>query len=137
MPIEVTAYIPNIAPGAYQAVCTDVQEKAAKDDPSNIFRVWEFTLGDGTGRTVRASSSLATTPKSKGGKWITALIGHTPRVGESVEPIGRPCTIIVAIKDTTGYEYVETVAPATGPAVVSPVRPLVEAPTTEDDPLPF
>ena len=110
MPIEVTAYVPNVKPGAYQAVCTGVTDKAAKDDPSNIFRVWEFTLADGTGRTVGASSSLATTPKSKGGKWLAALIGRAPQVGEVVEPIGQRCTIIVAIKDTTGYEYVETVA---------------------------
>lgn len=150
MPITVSAYVPNVAPGAYQAVCTNVEDKAARDDPSNVFRVWEFTLRDGSGRTVSASSSLATTPKSKGGKWLAALIGRVPEVGEVIDPIGKACTIVVAIKDTTGYEYVETVAapmqaPAQSPvrpnAVQDPTAPLTvseqEAEPSPNDPLPF
>lgn len=109
MPITGTAYIPNVKPGIYQAVVTNVAEKAAKDDPTNIFRVWDFTLLDG--RSVSGSSSMQTTPKSKGGKWLAAIFGHAIAVDETVEPVGMRCTIIVATKDTTGYEYVETVAP--------------------------
>jgi len=132
MPFQVTAYTPNVKPGAYQAVCTGVTEKAAKDDPSNIFRVWDFTLRDGTGRTISGSSSLATSPKSKGGKWLAALLGRAPAVGETVEPVGQACTIIVALKETTGYEYVETVAPPTEAPATSPVKPLTatETPAT-------
>jgi hypothetical protein len=115
MPFTVQSYIPSVKPGAYQAVCTDVEEKAARSDPSNIFRVWHFQLTDGSQRMIDGTSSLATSPKSKGGKWVAALIGHAPAVGEEVAPEGRPCTIIVAINDA-GYEYVETVAaPAVAP----------------------
>ena len=133
-PITVRAYVPTVQPGVYQAVCTDVQEKAAKDDPANIFRTWEFTLRDGSGRTVGASSSIQTTPKSKGGKWLAALLGRVPAVDETVDPVGKPCTIIVAIKDTTGYEYVETVAPSQEAAAASPVRPVYEG-MEQDEPV--
>jgi hypothetical protein len=129
MPITTTAYVPNVAPGVYQAVCTGVEDKAAKADPTNIFRVWDFTLADGTGRTVSGSSSVQTTPKSKGGKWLAALFGRPIEVGETLEPVGQRCTIIVALKETTGYEYVETVAPPQGaaPAARTPAAETVAA----------
>lgn len=114
MPFEVKGYIPSIPPGAYQAVCVSVEERSPKADPTNVFRVWEFQLTDGSLRTVDGSSSLSTSPKSKAGKWLAAL-GITPIEGQTVAPEGLPCTIIVAIKDTTGYEFVETVAPPAGP----------------------
>ena len=116
MPFEVKGYIPSIKPGAYQAVCTSVEERSPKADPTNIFRVWTFELADGSHRTVDGSSSLASSPKSKGGKWLRAILGREPIEGETVAPEGMPCTIIVAIKETTGYEYVETVAPPATPA---------------------
>lgn len=124
MPITVAAYTPSIAPGPYQATCTGLVEKAAKSDPTNMFRVWEFTLDDG--RTTSGSSSLSTSPKSKGGKWLAALIGRVPEAGEEVEPIGRRCTIIVELDDN-GYEKVTTVAPPESKGPKSPVKPLDEA----------
>jgi hypothetical protein len=114
-------------------VCTGVEEKAPKAEPDNLFRVWSFQLTDGSLRMVEGSSSLATSPKSKGGKWVAALLGRTPAIGEEVEVEGLPCTVIVAIKETTGYEYVETVAP---PAVAPSVTPTpVAAPGPPVDPL--
>ena len=106
MPITVAAYTPSIAPGPYQATCTGLTEKATKD--GNTFRVWEFTLDDG--RSTSGASSLSTSPKSKGGKWLTALIGRQAEAGETVEPVGRRCTIIIELDDN-GYERVTTVAP--------------------------
>lgn len=124
MPFDIEAYVPKVKPGAYQAVCTQCDKKPAKDG-SGDFRVWEFTLRDGTGRTVNASSSLSTTQKSKGGKWLAALLGHAPQVGETVEPVGKPCTIIVELNDD-GYERVAMVtAPGDAPAQ-SPVKPMYE-----------
>jgi hypothetical protein len=120
MPFTITSYIPSVKPGAYQAVCTGVEERAPKAEPDNLFRVWSFQLTDGSLRMVEGSSSLATSPKSKGGKWVAALLGRTPEVGETFDPVGLPCTVIVAIKETTGYEYVETVAP---PAVAQTAAP--------------
>ena len=121
MPFEVTAYVPSVQPGAYQAVCTAVEQKTAKDG-SGDFRVWEFTLRDGSGRTVTSSSSILTTPGSKGGKWLAALLGHVPAVGETVEPVGKPCTIIVELNDA-GYERVAMVTVPADAAPVSPVKP--------------
>jgi hypothetical protein len=110
VPIEVAAYTPNVAPGAYEAVCTDVAVREGKDGSS--FRRWEFTLTDGTGKSISAASSLSTSPKSKGGKWLAALLGRTPAAGESVEPIGQHCTIIVELNEN-GYETVTAVVAAT------------------------
>lgn len=124
MPITVTGYSPNVPPGPYQATCTDVRERAAKSDPTNMFRVWEFTLDDG--RTTSGSSSLSTSPRSKGGKWLAALLGRAPVEGETVEPIGLRATIIVELDDN-GYEKVTTVAPPESKGAVSPVRPLTKA----------
>jgi len=110
VPIEVAAYTPNVAPGAYEAVCTDVAVREGKDGSS--FRRWEFTLTDGTGKTISAASSLSTSPKSKGGKWLAALLGRQPAPGESVEPVGQHCTIIVELNEN-GYETVSGVIQAT------------------------
>lgn len=121
MPFEITAYTPTVKPGAYQAVVTSVETRAAKDG-SGDFRVWEFTLKDGTGRTVSASSSMSTSPKSKAGKWLAALLGAAPKVGQTVEPVGQPCTIIVELNDD-GYERVAMVTAPEGGSTVSPVKP--------------
>jgi len=138
MPFEVKGYIPSIKPGAYQAVCTQVEERSAKADPTNLFRVWSFQLTDGSLRTIEGTSSLASSPKSKGGKWLAALLGRTPAEGETVEPEGKLCTIIVAIKETTGYEYVETVTAPTASAVAPKiVQEQPDEVRTEVDALPF
>ena len=116
MPIEITAYVPNVKPGSYNAVCTGCTTRAAKDG-SGDFRVWEFTLADGTGRTIGASSSLQTSPKSKAGKWIAAMLGRPPQVGENVEVVGLACIIGVELNDD-GFERVTTVtAPLSSPVV--------------------
>jgi hypothetical protein len=134
MPFEVTAYVPNVTPGVYQAVCTGVEEKAPKNDPTNIFRVWKFTLADGSGRTVEGSTSIQTTPKSKGGKWLLALFGRAPQIGEVIEPVGQRCTIVVAIKDTTGYEYVETIAAPAADNKPQAAPPVIETVTADEAP---
>lgn len=130
MPITGTAYIPKVAPGIYQAVVTKCEEFAPPKDPTNVFRTWEFSLTDGTGRTVNGSSSLSTTGKSKGGKWIAALIGHTLAEGETVELVGLRCTVIVSIPDGKEYESVETVAPpdaSNKPSAHAPVAETIQA----------
>lgn len=118
MPITVAAYTPSIAPGPYQATCTGLAEKATKDGAT--FRVWEFTLDDG--RSTSGASSLSTSPKSKGGKWLTALLGRQAEAGETVEPVGRRCTIIIELDDN-GYERVTTVAPPESKSPAKITRP--------------
>lgn len=104
--IEITEYIPSIPPGTYRAAVTGMEVATSKVDGSS-FRRWEFTIEDG--RTIKASSSLQTTPNSKAGKWIAALLGGTlPKVGEKVTVIGRRCLISVVLNDQ-GYERVDAV----------------------------
>ena len=132
MPITGTAYKPTVAPGIHQTVVTSVIERSAKADPDNVFRVWEFTLTDGSGRTVSGSSSLSTSPKSKGGKWIAALIGHNLAEGETVELVGLRCTVIVSIPDGKEYESVETVAPPSPDNAPKAHAPVIETVTAAE-----
>ncbi len=111
MPFQMVGYIPSVKPGVYQAVLLDVEEKAAKKDPTNIFRVWHFQLTDGSLRMVDGSSSLYTSEKSKGGKWLRALLGAVPAEGQMAEPEGKLATIQVDLDDN-GYERVVDVMPA-------------------------
>ncbi len=121
MPFTVSAYIPSIKPATYEAVCIDIEEKTARKDPTNKFLVWHFQLTDGSLRTVDASSSLNTSPKSKGGKWLAALMGREPAVGETVDPSGRACLIEVALDDN-GYEKaINVMAPIARSSVDSTV----------------
>jgi hypothetical protein len=139
-PITITRYVPSVAAGSYPARVTGCETRAAKDG-SGEFRVWEFTLDDGTGRTVGATSSMQTSPKSKAGRWIAAMLGRTPDVEEDVEVIGLPVTIGVILNDD-GFERVDQVL---GRVAATPRRPTtpVEAPSaleTEEvaaEPLPF
>lgn len=148
MSIEITAYIPSVQPGSYNAVCTSCTTRAAKDG-SGDFRVWEFTLADGSGRTIGASSSLQTSPKSKAGKWIAAMLGRPPQIGENVEVVGLPCIIGVEL-NPDGFERVTTVLAAQGgapahrqPAAASvaaseaPAKPAKGKPEADPDELPF
>ena len=144
MTFEVTEHIPEVPAGLHPAVITDIQTKVSKQDQSE-FRVWTFTLADGSGRTITGASSMQSTPKSKAGKWVAAIIGRTPAVGEKIELIGRHCTLSVIINDD-GYEKVEAVlAPMTQPASRKPAAEAILTPTTtpagdggtEDDVLPF
>ena len=135
MPIAIAGYVASISPGAYQAVCTDVETRTSKADGSE-FRVWTFSLTDGSGRTVSASSSLLTSPNSKGGKWIAALIGRIPTEGESVEPVGRACTILVEL-NADGYERVTAVTAPSEPAAKSPVKPVDDGQVDPTSELPF
>jgi hypothetical protein len=104
--IEITAYIPTIPPGTYRAAVTGLELATSKTDGSH-FRRWEFTIEDG--RTIKATSSLQTTPNSKAGKWIAALMGGTlPQIGDKVTVIGRRCLISVGLNDQ-GFERVDAV----------------------------
>ena len=143
MTFEVTEHIPEVPAGTYPAVITDIQVKASKADGSE-FRVWTFTLADGSGRTITGASSMQSTPKSKAGKWVAAIIGRVPTVGEKIELVGRHCVISVEINDD-GYEKVTGVmAPITAPPAPRPALDTASPVTTpagdggiEDDTLPF
>lgn len=143
-PIHITRYTPNVEPGTYPAVVTACGTRTAKDGGGE-FRTWEFTLADGSGRTVSATSSMQTSPKSKAGKWIAALLGRTPDVDEDIEVIGLPCLVNVYLNDD-GFERVDTVLgrKADAPRRPTKAQDAPQAPVAvevEDDatadPLPF
>jgi len=130
----------DIPPGTYPAKLSAVSTKqsAAFGD----FRAWDFLLDSGS--VVGGATSMKTGGKSKGGRWISALLGRKPQKGESVaaQILGKPCLVVVVEKD--GWPAIEDVLPpmaanaVSAPAVAgeaappaSPVAPLIA------DELPF
>ena len=87
----------DIPPATYpgKLTGTSVKTSVAYGD----FRAWEFLLDEG--HSVDGASSMATGSKSKGGRWIAALLGRKPDKGENVTAaiIGRPCLVVVGLKD--------------------------------------
>ena len=71
------------------------------------FRVWTFALDNGS--SVSGTSSMATSQRSKGGRWIKNLLGRKPNPGEKVTLSGRPCMVVVEEED--GWPKVADVLP--------------------------
>ena len=130
----------DIPPGTYPArlAAVSTKQSAAFGD----FRAWDFLLDSGS--VVGGSTSMKTGGKSKGGRWITALLGRKPSKGESVgaQILGKPCLVVVVEKD--GWPAIEDVLPpmaaqaVSAPAVPAATAPPVAAgapPISED--LPF
>jgi hypothetical protein len=107
----------DIPEGAYPATVKSVTVKTS--EKFGEFRAWDFTLANGS--IVGGGSSLATGSKSKGGKWIAAILGRKPEKGEKVELVGKPCLVHVYDKD--GWPAVDAVLPplaVNGAAIVAP-----------------
>jgi len=132
MPLTVGAYTPQVEPGTYQATITAVQEAESTKDGSH-YRRWDFTLDDG--RTVTGTTSLAFSPSSKAGEWMTAILGRPLKKGEEIEPVGERCTISVVLNEQ-GYERIAGVFAATSPkpAPVRSASPAAAAPAAGNVP---
>lgn len=116
--------IPN---GVYQGKVVSVETR--ESTMYGEFRAWDFELDNGS--HVGGNTSMSTHPKSKGGKWIAALIGRQPEQGEKVTLTGRSGTLNVGT-NTNGWPTVLDVLP---PATASTVVPLADDVQAED--LPF
>jgi hypothetical protein len=124
--------IPN---GTYPAKLARIETKpSAKFD--NDFRAWTFKLDNGS--VAGGSSSLMTGKKSKGGKWIAALLGRQPKEGENVtaELIGKPCLVVVE-EDDNGWPKVTNVLPPMTAAQPATAQPVAVSQTTISEDIPF
>jgi hypothetical protein len=95
----------DIPEGTYPATVKSVTVKESAS--FGEFRAWDFTLDNGS--VVGGASSMSTGSKSKGGKWIAAILGRKPEKGEKVELVGKPCLVHVYDKD--GWPAVDAVLP--------------------------
>lgn len=108
-----TADIPE---GTYPATLSTI-EVMHSDTYDSDFRVWTFTLENGS--EVSGSSSMFTSSKSKGGKWIRALLGRKPDKGEKVTLAGRSCQVVVQ-EDGNGWPKVtDVIPPAAAPVATA------------------
>ena len=102
----------DIPPGTYPGKLAAVTTKTS--NAYGDFRAWDFNVdtGDPLPHLVGGASSMNTGTKSKGGRWITALLGRKPEKGENVTQaiIGRPCLVVV-IEDDDGWPKVDDVLP--------------------------
>ena len=120
----------DIPEGTYPATLKSMAVKHSEKFGSD-FRAWDFELANGS--IVGGSSSTATNSRSKGGKWIAALLGRKPVEGESINLIGRPCLVVVVEND--GWPKVDAVLPPmAAPAPLQPIAPLVAVPTNSGQP---
>jgi hypothetical protein len=121
--------IPN---GTYPAKLKSIVTKtsAAFGD----FRAWDFELDSGS--IVGGGSSMNMGSKSKGGRWIMALLGRKPEKGERVdaELVGKPCLVVVE-EDDNGWPKVTGVLPplTAQNAPQRPQAPAVAPGATEAD----
>ena len=106
----------DIPEGTYPAILTGLNVKHS-DKFDSDFRVFTFTLANGT--VVEGSASMRTNPKSKGGRWIAALLGRKPAEGEKVSVIGRAC--LVTVVEADGWPKVDAVMPPLAQEVFNPV----------------
>lgn len=117
----------DIPEGTYPATVKSIEIKYSEKFDGE-FRAWDFELAGGS--VVGGASSTSTSSKSKGGKWIAAILGRKPEKGEKVELVGRPCLVHVYDKD--GWPAVDAVLPplATNGAVVTPINPVAVDPAS-------
>jgi hypothetical protein len=98
------------------------------------FRIWTFTLDNGS--SVSGTSSVATSSRSKSYEWIRALLGRKPEKGEKVTLAGLPCQVRVE-HDDDGWPRVTDVLPTSQSAGgTAAVPPTVAVAATKEE-LPF
>ncbi len=83
-----------------------------RESENGSYRRWVFSVATDDGEVEQvANSSTALGSKSKAHGWATALLGRKPQAGETVELIGRRCTLQVELDQETGYSRVVNVLP--------------------------
>ncbi len=107
---------PILDPGTYAVMCTDIREDELPDSPYDprIYRVTVETTevmgSDGRGVELSAITSRMLTPNSKLTRWVNALLGHIPAIGEEIDLeqiVGKHClALLVLKKGTDGREWV-------------------------------
>jgi hypothetical protein len=109
----------DIPPGTYPAKLAAMGVK--QSDQYGDFRTWDFTLDNGS--AVGGASSMATSSKSKGGRWGRALLGHDPKKGEKAVLIGRPCLVVVGLDKNDWPTVVDVLPPLASPVSPQPASP--------------
>lgn len=105
----------NIPEGTYKSQLLKVETGNGQFGPQ---RKW-FWLVDvnGAGEELSVLSSMNTSPGSKAYKWLTALLGRAPVVGESFEdPTGKTVMLNIGPNDK-GYPTIKDIIP-----IVEPVQ---------------
>jgi len=119
--VEESGGLPLIEEGVYTAWFKGVEQRTinVKGEDRDILS-WKFLVdADGEKVELEGISSAKTTTKSKAYKWISAILGRKPKVGEEIDfddLIGLPCSVMVEnkkMKNGDGeYSRVAEVMPA-------------------------
>jgi hypothetical protein len=104
----------DIPDGIYPAVVDRIEVMHSKVYDSD-FRAWTFRIATpgepGKQSEVSGSTSMATSSKSKGGKWIKTLLGRKPEKDERIKLSGLACQVRVE-EGEDGWPKVTDVLPA-------------------------
>lgn len=115
----------DIPPGTYEAELEEIE--TLNSAQFGDFRKWRFVLNQ-NGSMVDGATSMSTNVKSKGGRWMIAILGRVPARGESLRNLllGGSCLVQV-IEDSDGWPKVENVLP---PMAAGSPTAKTEAPLT-------
>jgi hypothetical protein len=97
----------DIPEGIYPAKVDTIERRPGVQFDGD-FRIWTFTLDNGS--SVSGTSSTNAGSRSKGYRWIKALLGRKPESGEKVKLAGLPCQVRVE-HDDEGWPKVTDVLP--------------------------
>jgi hypothetical protein len=127
----------DIALGTYQAFFSFSEVKTS--DAWGDFRVWGFEI-PGAG-DISGGSSMAVGPKSKGGRWLAAILGRVPEKGERIDLdalVGRPCLVVVGLNKNDWTEVQDVLPPMANqaPAPQPVAAPVAPAPVAAPAPAP-
>lgn len=106
---------PDIPAGTYKAQLLKVETGQGQFGSQ---RKWFWLVNvDGKGEELSVLSSTNTSPSSKSYKWLTALLGKAPQVGETIEdPTGKTVMLNIGPNDK-GYPTILDIIP-----IVEPVQ---------------
>lgn len=105
--------VTTVPEGEYSAVLTAVDEQPAMHGPVNKY---EFRLEGSEeidGRKVTGLTSTVMAENTKKGRWIAALVGRVPDIGEKIserDVLNNPCRVVIAHKtDARGIVHANVV----------------------------
>lgn len=103
--------VPVLPPGLFPARFAKIE---VQSNDNGEFWLWTFVARNGDDDVeITATTSPRITPKTKAGKWISAMLGHQVEIGESiafVDLIDMPMQIVVTINDA-GYSRIDSLIP--------------------------
>ena len=93
---------PTVPEGTYCAKLTDISTMTVRHGPTACLRFDLITDDEWDGRQVKGLASDTLREDTKLGRWVTAILGHMPAIGEEISSediLNRRCRVVIEHKD--------------------------------------